>query len=466
MPGLTDDKSKELSDALNNAGQEVVCTKFSLTKAVHPTTGEIGYAAQLPLNAAGANLLIVQHQDSGIVQFVFPVQTSQPLLQGAPGAAPHNFAFILPMQFGLPTDIIKWVGLAALKIPMGLAPEAIWKIARDVEVLDKKEGFINLAKGYDQAATANDLGESKGKRVLLFVHGIFSSISGGFADLGDPGDPKFPMKTLVATYPGGVFGYNHWTISKTPLENALDLLDAIPAGANWDVDVVCHSRGGLVVRSLACVLKNGQNPATQYLTQITSKRQGKICNVGKAVFVAAANQGSPLADDDEIRNFLNVTAFLASVSGGFALGLVVGLVRTLVGAAFDLKSVQELATMSTLVSDLNVAGSLIDDNNVYGARADFDYNMSVFCNAGAVLDKLLMPEDNDLIVPYVGVASPDPEIPEDRICQFGSPGNKQGEVYHTVFFQQLRIYTFLTSICRNSSIEKVGGNRTQLNPKM
>lgn len=39
------------------------------------------------------------------------------------------------------------------------------------------------------------------------------------------------MQALVNAYHGNVFGYDHWTISKTPLENALDLLDKIPVGA-------------------------------------------------------------------------------------------------------------------------------------------------------------------------------------------------------------------------------------------
>ena len=444
-PGLTSDKTNELQRALSAAGPEVLQGNITLEKFVHPLTRELGYTAPLFPPATDANLIIYKHKETGIVQFVFPVHASQLLFQGGAGLANHSFAFIRPLQFGLPiANISKWVG-TALKIPLMVAEDAIDTIALVVEKeIKPNEGFIKIPAGYKEPATKEDLKKAKGK-VLLFVHGIFSSINAAFSELGDPKTYNTTMNTLVKAYSGQVFGYDHWTISKTPLTNALDLLDAIPDNANWDIDVVCHSRGGLVVRSLAYVLKSGKNPVNSDLMKVVSKRGGKIRSIGKTIFVAAANQGSPLADPDEIRDFLNMAAFLASTTECFALDVVIGLARTLVAAGFDLPSVQELATTSTLVSDLNQAKSIISNKNVYGARADFDYNQSVLLNAGAVLDKLLMRVDNDLVVPYAGVASPNPNILANRLLNFGSPRAKQGKVWHTEFFSQPNTHTFLTS---------------------
>ncbi len=83
--------------------------------------------------------------------------------------------------------------------------------------MSKNEGFISLSRGYDQPATNNELVAAQGQRVLLFVHGIFSSIQGAFSELGDPASIS-TMSKLVKTYGNRVFGYDHWTISKTPLE--------------------------------------------------------------------------------------------------------------------------------------------------------------------------------------------------------------------------------------------------------
>ncbi|AAQ60231.1 esterase/lipase family protein [Chromobacterium violaceum] len=437
------DKSEELQKALQQARfkGEFLGGGFSLVPATHPLTQEFGLRIATAEQSIGeANLLIVQHADTKAVQFIFPAQSRQPIYQEQ---AVHDFSFIQFRQLG-PTiaDATKWLVQGALKVPQNLATDAVWAAARAIEIADKTEGFIALADGYVQLATPERLAQARGKRVLLFVHGIFSSIKGAFDSLGSSSQAT-TMQALVNAYHGNVFGYDHWTISKTPLENALDLLDKIPVGANWSVDLVCHSRGGLIARSLFAdpspnaLLKNAT------LKGILARREGKIGAVGKVFFVAAANQGSQLANPDDICNFLNMAALLASKSRCFSLDVVIGLARLLVSAAFDLPSIQELSTTSSLVSDLNEIGSLMSDQNVYGARADFDCARSVLLEAGVLLDKLLMQVDNDLVVPYQGVASPNPNIPNARLLAFGNPDAKQGTVWHTEFFAQPEMHKFL-----------------------
>jgi hypothetical protein len=443
-PGLTVAKEAQLQRALNHLKGETYSGNSSLQTLIHPLTSEFGYTLTLPTPEAGSsNLIIVQQKDTGIVQFVFPVHSAQPLLQAMPETRINNFGFIRPLQLGRTLlDDVKWVVRAALNIPHEIEIGAVLVAARAVEQLNKNEGLISLSRGYDQPVTTNELQAVQGQRVLLFVHGIFSSTQGAFSELGDPAS-KSTMCELVKTYSGRVFGYDHWTISKTPLENALNLLDAIPEGANWDIDVVCHSRGGLVVRSLLSVIRDGAALANEDLRLVTKKRAGKIRNVGKVFFVAAANQGSPLADLDEIRDFLNLAAFLASKTECFALDVVIGLARAVVSASFDLPSVEALSSKSTLVQDLNRNVTLMANANIFGVRADFDHAQSVLLEGGVLLDKLLMRVDNDLVVPYAGVAAPNPNIAKERLLQFGNPEKKQGLVWHTEFFEQQDTHNFL-----------------------
>ena len=117
---------------------------------------------------------------------------------------------------------------------------------------------------------------------------------------------------------------------------------------------------------------------------------------------------APLADPDKIKDFLNIAALIATRSPCFALGVVIGLARALVAAAFDLPSIRQLATTSDLVKDLNDIGTLMSADGVFGVRADFDCSKSVLLETGVLLDRLLMAVDNDLVVPYDGVASPHP----------------------------------------------------------
>lgn len=443
---LTKAKTLELQRALTAAGPEILEGGFTLQTTAHPLTKKPGYTiSMLTPKTSNANLIIVQQKDTGVVQFRFPDRTMRPSSSVPGETSIHNFAFISPLQLGMPLgDATKWVIRAILKVPEEIASDAVCVAARVVEKLNKTEGFIYLAKGYQQTATGYELEQAKDKRVLLFVHGIFSSIHGAFGDLGDPAATDTTMKKLIDAYSGHVFGYDHWTISKTPLQNALDLLDAIPDQANWDIDVICHSRGGLVVRSLLSVIAEGVEPTNDGLRLVAQRRAGKIKSIDKTFFVAAANQGSPLANPDEIQNFLNIAAFLASKTDCFALDVVVGLTRVLVSAAFNLPGVQELSTTSTLVKDLNQIGTLMADGNIYGARADFDCAQSILLEGGVLLDRLLMRVDSDLVVPYAGVASPHPDIPADHhLLSFGSPEAKQGKVWHTEFFSQPETHKLL-----------------------
>ena len=392
---LTPQKQAEFQRALADAGDDVVALPQ-------------GLAPNAP--AVDGDLKIVQHRDSGCVQFVFPSSGQQLLPEVQRGA--------------------EWLLKAALRTREHLTQATIEKI----EAHSKPEGLVSLRHGFGQPASSAELATAHGRKVLLLVHGVFSSTEGAFADLaGDAG-----MRQLLQRYDGLVFGYDHWTIAKTPQRNALDLLACIPAGVNWEVDIVCHSRGGLVVRSL---LADGAQDAL--LARIASQRMDRVADVGKVVFVAAANQGSPLASQDQLRHFLNVAAMLATFSGGMALDVVIGLARAVVSIGFERPSVQALASGSALIDTLNRSGTLLDGASAWYARANFNYGESVLEQTGALINRALMAAvDNDLVVPYDGVLlSPAPA--EGHVLNFGTPERKQSEIWHTEFFRQTEMHSLL-----------------------
>ncbi|MFO1322311.1 MAG: CHAT domain-containing protein [Burkholderiales bacterium] len=90
----------------------------------------------------------------------------------------------------------------------------------------------------DDAALAAD---ARGP-YLLFIHGTGSNTNGGFGDLkrSAPAD----WRALAGRYGDRILAFEHRTFSESPIENALALAKALPQGAT--VDVVTHSRGGLV----------------------------------------------------------------------------------------------------------------------------------------------------------------------------------------------------------------------------
>ncbi len=81
---------------------------------------------------------------------------------------------------------------------------------------------------------------------LLFLHGTFSRSDLAFRDL-----PPHRFEELYELYQGRVFAFDHPTLSADPAANAHELVARIPADRKLQLDVIAHSRGGLVGRELA-----------------------------------------------------------------------------------------------------------------------------------------------------------------------------------------------------------------------
>ncbi|MGO4596612.1 DUF7379 domain-containing protein [Terrabacter sp. 2RAF25] len=166
-------------------------------------------------------------------------------------------------------------------------------------------------------------------RVLLLVHGTFSSTAGAFGALAvTPGAEGF-VDTLVSAY-DAVLGFDHRTLSVDPERNARDLLALLePFGGELVIDVITHSRGGLVTRSFV---------------EAVLPASGLRATVGSVVLVAATNAGTHLADPerwhdlvDLYTNLVMVTAgALALVPGGAPFSAIVGGVVRGVGALVKL----------------------------------------------------------------------------------------------------------------------------------
>ncbi len=93
-------------------------------------------------------------------------------------------------------------------------------------------------------ASTEDINTSK--PMLLFIHGTASSTQGSFSELWDSssntGDSVW--KDLKETYQENIFALEHRTLTHSPIDNLVDLLEKLPSGCR--LHLVSHSRGGLV----------------------------------------------------------------------------------------------------------------------------------------------------------------------------------------------------------------------------
>jgi pimeloyl-ACP methyl ester carboxylesterase/tetratricopeptide (TPR) repeat protein len=144
---------------------------------------------------------------------------------------------------------IGWVVKALRVFGIDLGEKTAQKIATgvDTKVSPKRPGVGLYACGirYDTfflGAPQPSWGKD-GRPILLFLHGTASSTWGSFGDLWSPARAA-ERTALAKEYEDRVAAFEHASLSQSPIENARDLVKALPKGAK--LHVVSHSRGGLV----------------------------------------------------------------------------------------------------------------------------------------------------------------------------------------------------------------------------
>ncbi|MEM6496440.1 MAG: hypothetical protein AAF709_06920 [Pseudomonadota bacterium] len=132
-----------------------------------------------------------------------------------------------------------------------------------------------------------------GKRVLLLVHGTFSN-SESLVDNGLAATPsgKKLLSQAESRY-DYVLAYDHPTLSVSPAMNAFDLASLFRP-APKEIDIICHSRGGLVARWLCEAFTD---PTTAY----------------RVVLVGAPLAGTSLASPPKLRNTLDLLTNIADI---------------------------------------------------------------------------------------------------------------------------------------------------------
>jgi hypothetical protein len=231
-------------------------------------------------------------------------------------------------------------------------------------------------------------------RALLFIHGTFSTAHGAFSQL-----PDAVLSELHARYGGRVFAFNHFTLSHDPRRNVEWLLGQMPPQA-LDVDIVCHSRGGLVARALA-----EHPPAFGF--DVSRVRVGRI------VFVGVPNAGTPLADPEHMVKMIDrlTTALNLFPSGPVAETLEAIITAIKVIGHGALRGLDGLASMrpdGAFLGSLNHGGAPAEGYFAIGADYEpTDQGLKALVTgstlADAVLDRVFENTPNDLVVPEPGV---------------------------------------------------------------
>ena len=127
---------------------------------------------------------------------------------------------------------------------------------------------------------------------LLFLHGTASSTVGSFGALWGGEDAELDLRAKMAqAYGTRVYGFEHRSLTESPIANVLALVRTLPAGAR--LHVVSHSRGGMLGELLARANRLGADPFTAVdIARFTrhAQRTGRQGHEQDAQDLAALNQ--------------------------------------------------------------------------------------------------------------------------------------------------------------------------------
>ena len=117
--------------------------------------------------------------------------------------------------------------------------KAFREVALDLEEkqMGKQKGLVRVNKFFELEKAD---GLASGSPFILFIHGTNSSTTGSFSEL--LGTDLWNY--IVQAYDKNILAFQHETLTKSPLQNAWELVKQLPA--NCELQLITHSRGGLV----------------------------------------------------------------------------------------------------------------------------------------------------------------------------------------------------------------------------
>jgi hypothetical protein len=410
-----------------------------------PTTGAPGLEVQVPDLGPDTAQVILAVDENGVATWNFPVDNAGSLTPTRRGSG-GSVRFVIP-AFAAPTDpaphetpgtrgILGFVGKKILELitipfaeiavpPLARAAAKAWETnarrcrVRAISPQTYRSGDVpDLdAAGWGRLAMG---------RSLWFVHGTFSTSEGGFGGL-----PEATMAALCQEYGDRVVAFDHFTLGVDPVGNVAALRELMPDGLDLAVDLVSHSRGGLVSRALA-----GAGGTDTPL------------DVRRIVHVATPNHGTALASPANVGAFIDrVTTLINLVPGATADVIAAGLSSVLVVvkviAQYGLVAIPGLASM-------DIAGGFLAGFNAtdiaaeqYAVAADYTPAgglQALLATVGNVaVDQVFESTPNDLVVPTAGVYDGDAlvHIPAER--RLVLPKNRA--VFHGSYFNQEDVAT-------------------------
>lgn len=291
--------------------------------------------------------------------------------------------------------------------------------ANIIEGIKQVNSLFEL-EDYDPANKEQAIDPSK--PVLFFIHGTSSSTLGSF---GEMKGTKTWIK-LYGKYQQNILAFDHRTWSKSPLENALNILEQLPK--KCELHLVTHSRGGLVGDVLCRAVNTGFKPfeiekleslertddvaLLKQLNRVAGKKQIQI---HQFIRVACPANGTTFLSK-RLDHFLNILLNILPKTGNpiadFSVKAVKSLIVQTVGERNNPKVLPGLEAMvpdSPLLEILNKKEEATKVPTQIWVLAGHAGMGGVFKTLACILARLYYRMDNDFVVDtdsmFLGISS-------------------------------------------------------------
>ena len=315
---------------------------------------------EVALQAEERAVLLVEQQ-GGVFRWSWPEEYTEPTPQRRSGGASRVALFDLsPGELERPEDpeaaprqrrgfsLGGWIAdrlIEPIRVRV-LRFVAEQTIDRAVDAIegDLEEGplVLDSESGHWQPGFP-ELDNERPRRVLLLVHGTFSTTPGSYGGLPDTELGRSFLRRAQQDY-DAIIGFDHKTLAKTPVENAdaiLPFLKKLPAGT--EIDAIAFSRGGLVMRAI----------------ELAAEKAGAELEFDRVVFVGCTNAGTFLANPDNWHALVDLYTTIA-ISSVRALSAAAGF-GGVNPASFIIKTIGRFVKVLPEIA--------IDDGKVPGLKA-------------------------------------------------------------------------------------------------
>jgi hypothetical protein len=397
-------------------------------------------------------VLIVRDRTSGALTFHAPVERTRrsgaPLQRGADSA--RFVVAVRDTPVARRGPITKLLKLVIVKLKDALFDKLLGKlesvaIAKTGEFAERlwwrtrglSEGLFRVRPSSGKLElTPVAASEVRAGRSLLLIHGTFSHAAAAFGGLVSA--PAAFFQRVQALYGDRIYAFNHFTVCRTPEDNARALLASLP-DRKTGFDAITHSRGGLVLR---------------YVCERADLlgAQAQRFELGRGVLVASPNCGTPLATQARWEQTLGIVANLLELfpDNPWTMGadfIATGLLWLAKHIGGDLPGLASMDRDGETIAALQAAGGP-NAGRYSSLGANFYGNAALWQRLADAGVDAFFAGANDLVVPAEGswlVDEPGAVIPADRIACFGPGGNLDGtgSAHHLNLFDQPQTVDFL-----------------------